>query len=279
MARSRPKARSVAFEFPDDMAVLWHPRFPEFACAANGVSLLMPYAEPQVIRAIREAAASVDDDDLADRGEGYLFQERRHHRQHRRFNDLLVAQVPSLARIERWMDRTYRWLGEHRSLRFNVAFAAGFETTAFATARWAERHSGRLFTGADPVVATLFLWHLAEEVEHKTVAYDVFEAIDGSRLRYAWATSVSAMLLVWFTFLSTVAMLTSTWRIWRPVTHLRLLWWSLSLAFEVLPTMAASAMPGHSPADLRDPDWMLAWLARVDPETGKMPLWDGSEVS
>ena len=33
--------------------------------------------------------------------------------------------------------------------------------------------------------ATMFLWHLAEEVEHKTVAFDVYQAVDGSKLRYA----------------------------------------------------------------------------------------------
>jgi predicted metal-dependent hydrolase len=263
----------VAFEFPDDLSAVWSTRFPEFACAADGVSLLMPYVEPQVVRAVRGAVPLLGDDDLVERVEGYLFQERRHHRQHRRFNDLLTVQVPALRRIEGWMDRTYRWLGEHRSLRFNVAFAAGFETVAFATARWTERHVGELFTGAEPVPATLFLWHLAEEVEHKTIAYEVFEAIDGSRLRYAAAMSLSALLLIWFTFLSTVVLLTSSKRIWNPITHLRLLRWSLSLAFEVLPSMAASAMPGHSPADLQDPSWMLDWLRQVDPDTGRMPLW------
>jgi hypothetical protein len=32
-------------------------------------------------------------------------------------------------------------------------------------------------------------------------------------------------------------------------------------------------MPGHSPADLQDPSWMLDWLRQVDPDTGRMPLW------
>jgi len=32
---------------------------------------------------------------------------------------------------------------------------------------------------AHPVVADLMRWHAAEEIEHKSVAFDVFEAVDG----------------------------------------------------------------------------------------------------
>ena len=102
---------------------------------------------------------------------------------------LVAARYPRLARVEGWMRRTYGWLGRTRSQRFNLAFAAGSETIAFTLARWTEEHLGELFTGADPVPTTLFLWHLAEEVEHKSAAFDVYEAIDGSRLRYAFATT------------------------------------------------------------------------------------------
>lgn len=37
---------------------------------------------------------------------------------------------------------------------------------------------------ADPVVADLFRWHLAEEVEHRTVAYDLFEHLCRTQLGF-----------------------------------------------------------------------------------------------
>src|SRR3546814_10345493 len=42
-------------------------------------------------------------------------------------------------------------------------------------------------TDVDPEMAHLFLWHAAEEVEHRHVAYDVYHHIGGGYLRRAAA--------------------------------------------------------------------------------------------
>jgi hypothetical protein len=269
--------RRVAFEYPDDMDPAWNDRFPEFAFAANSISLLMPYAEPYFVKSVRSALPELElDRPLQDQTRDYLKQELGHHVQHRHFNDILHTRYPSLVRIERWMSRTYGWFSRTRSLRFNLAFAAGSETIAYALARWSEKHLDSLFDGADPVATTLFLWHLAEEVEHKSAAYDVFEALDGSRLRYLLAMSTSFAILAWFTTIATFTMLFASGRWYRPVAWFRLLRWSVSLAFEVLPDMAVSAMPHHHPSDFTDPVLLTSWLTYFDPDTGTMPVWSSA---
>ena len=85
------------------------------------------------------------------------------------------------------MKRCADWVTGTRSRRFNLAFSAGGEIMSFLLARWVDEHAGELFAGADPVATTLFLWHLSEEVEHKSMAFDVYEEIDGSKLRYGLA--------------------------------------------------------------------------------------------
>jgi predicted metal-dependent hydrolase len=262
----------VHFDYGDDFDPAWNPRFPEFACAANSISLIMPYAEPYFVASMRAAIPQLDGD-LLDQTEDYLRQELQHQRQHRKLNRLVVARYPRVARVEGWMRRAYGWLSRTRSVRFNVAFAAGSETIAYSLARWSEKHLGELFAGADPTAASLYLWHLAEEIEHKTAAFDVFEAIDGSRRRYAWASIVSLTLLFWFTWMSTVVMLAGERRLFLPVTWFRLLRWSISLAFEILPTQLISALPGHHPRTLVDPIYLPAWLQQFDPSTGTLPLW------
>jgi predicted metal-dependent hydrolase len=251
-------ARRVKFDYGDDFDPAWNPRFPEFACAANSISMLMPYAEPYFVASVRSALSQLDDD-LRERSEEYLRQELAHYRQHRRFNDLVVARYPRLLRVEGWMRKIYGRLGRKRSLEFNVAFAAGSETIAYSLARWTEKHLGQLFTGADPIPTTLFLWHLAEEVEHKSAAFDVFEAVDGSRLRYAAATITSLTILFWLTWMSTVVMLAGERRAFYPVTWFRLM---------------VSSLPGHHPRSFVDPVYLPAWLTHFDPTAGTLPLWE-----
>ncbi|MCU1351176.1 MAG: hypothetical protein JWM05_385 [Acidimicrobiales bacterium] len=272
MTAASLQTRAMRFDYPADMDPAWNPRLPEFACAANSVSLLMPYVEPYVVRSVRAALPQLDAD-LAAEARGYLDQERSHHVQHRRLNRILGARYPSVQRLETLMRRTFGWLGRRGSPEFGLAFAAGFETIAYTSARWTDKHLKELFAGADAVPSTLFLWHLAEEVEHKSVAFDVYRATGGKRRTYVWAMVVSMLLLAGFSVAGTLLMLRAERRLFSPIAHLRLVKWSVSFVFELFPAMLGSAYAGHHPSQLADPPWLSRWLDSLDPETGTMPAW------
>jgi predicted metal-dependent hydrolase len=268
--------RRVSFEYPDDFEPMWVPHHPEFSAAANAISLGMPYAEPLFIRAVRSTFDQIDDD-LRARSESYIRQETGHHTQHKRFNDLISARYPGTLRVQRMMAANSAWVWR-RSPRFRVAYAAAGETISYAVARWTEAHLGELIDGADPVPATLFCWHLAEEIEHKANTYDVFEATDGSRLRYAAAMVVGFLTIAAFTFVGALVQLRAERRLRSPLTWLRLARLAISLAFVLVPIAVVSSLPGHHPRDFTDPIYLPAWLTRYDPATGTMPLW-GSDPS
>jgi predicted metal-dependent hydrolase len=271
---AEPQRRRVRFSYPDPLPTVWTPRFPEMSAAANAVSLSMPHVEPYVVASIRAGAAALPHDDpLRGSVDGFVAQEQEHHRQHHRFNELLVAQVRGLRRVEDAMSRVYGWLRRTRSTRFGVAFAAASESLAFSLARWTEAHSRRLFDGGDPHVSTLFLWHLAEEVEHKSVAHRVWAETDGSRRRYLWAALVSVVLLCGFTCWGSIVLLHHQRRLHHPVAWWRLAVWGTSLAFEVLPNLVAGSSRRHSPDELVDPPLLSSWLRHYDPATATMPLW------
>lgn len=266
--------RRVSFEYPDDLDPLWVPSMPEFSAAANAISLGMPYAEPLFIKAVRSTFDRIDDD-LRERSESYIRQETGHHTQHKRFNDIVSARYPSTKRVQRWMAANSAWVWR-RSPKFRVAYAAAGETISYGVARWTEDHLGEIMDRAEPVAATLFCWHLAEEIEHKSNTYDVFEATDGSRLRYALAALVGFLTIVVFTALGVFAQLWGEKRLRYPVTWYRLAKLAVSLAFVLVPVLVISALPGHHPRDFSDPLYLPAWLGQYDPDTGTMPLW-GSE--
>lgn len=269
--------RPIRLAYPDGMRAAWQPAKPEFAAACNALSLGMPYGEPYVMASIRDALPAVEaagDDEVAAQVRAYLEQEREHAHQHRRFNELLRAQHPALRHVERWLKRSYSFLNRRAGHRFGVAYAAGFEATAFAAARWMDTHRHSLFRGADPEPATLFLWHLAEEVEHKTVAHDVWSTVDGNRLRYGAAMALCFTMLVWFIFCGVVVQLAAWRRLLSPVAWFRLWTWGIGFAFEVLPTMAMTALPSHHPSKQADPSWMPMWLSTYDAATNTIPAWD-----
>ncbi len=266
--------RPIRLEWRDDTRARWQPLKPEFAAAVNALSLGMPYGEPYVMKAVRDALPEIHDDVLEREVQAYLEQEREHSKQHRRFNELLVAQHPALRHVERWLKWSYGFLTRRMGRKFAISYAAGFEATAFAAARWMDSNRHELFRGADPEPATLVLWHLAEEVEHKTVAHDVWAAVDGSRLRYATAMAVCFVMLVWFIFCGVMVQLTAWRRVLSPVAWFRLWKWGLGFASEVVPTMAVTLLRSHDPRKQANPSWMPLWLAAYDEEANTIPSWD-----
>ncbi len=274
--------RRVRFEYPTDTPTVWTPARPEFSCAANSVSLMMPALEPYFVRSIRAALPDLDGP-LREQTEAYIHQESQHHRQHRRFNQVLLGAYPALATLERGIASAFRRLEQRRSRQFNLAFAAASETMAYAAARWAEKHRKELFTGADDVASTLFLWHLAEEVEHKSVAHDVYwqlhASTPGARRRYGAAMAVSLTLIVSFVIGGTALLLAMERRLHSPVAWFRLLRWSVGFAFELLSDLVLSLLPGFHPNDFADPLWYEVWLQEFDAASGTLPVWHRAENS
>ncbi len=274
-----PSPRRITYDYQSLTSPMWTPRRPEFSCAANSVSLMMPIIEPYFVRSARRALPLLSSS-LVPLATGYLEQEAEHLRQHRLFNQLLVDNYPSLRHTERFMKRAYRWLEDHRSLEFSCAFAAVSETMAYSAARWAAERRTELFGRADEVAATLFLWHLAEEVEHKSAAFEIHRqlvAAEGrpvlARCRLLGAMALALGLVVLFVVWGTTVMLWGEHRFHHPIAWYRLTRWSLVFAFELLSNLTLSLLPGFHPDDLADPLFYEVWLREFDADTGSIPPW------
>ena len=269
---STVRHRDVHFDWPASFPVAWVPLNPEFSTCANAISLMMPHVEPYVAKSIRGVNDQLEDPELAAEAAAFVRQELGHHRQHRRFNEGVVASCPALGRVDSAMRRTYGWMWKRWGTRYGVAHAAAAETFAYAAARWVERRTA-LFTGGDPAISSMFLWHLAEEVEHKDVAFDVYAAVDGSRWRLARAMVVVMALIGFFGLWAVVVQQWKLRRLFHPVTWFRLVVWPISFAFEMLPLLAVALTTGHHPESLVDPAWYGLWLSGSD-ATGVSPHWE-----
>ncbi|MEZ5322618.1 MAG: metal-dependent hydrolase [Microthrixaceae bacterium] len=269
MARLRTRTPTLCFESvrPD-----WHPRLPEFAAAANAVSLMMPYVEPFVVRAVRSELSALDGE-LAEQARRYAEQESRHHTQHRHFNERLSGTVRGVGVLTRAMEWTFRGLSRWGSPRFHMAYSTASEALAYGLARWVERHHHELFDGADPDAARLYLWHLAEEVEHKQVAVDVYDERYGSRAALMCALAFTTVLLALFATAGTVVGLVHLGRRVRPSMLWNLCRWGTGFVFTELPNMFVALLPGHRPADFVDPTWYAVFLAGLEaaPVRGAVP--------
>ena len=120
------RIRPFTFEFPIDLDPEWVPGNPWRSHFYNGVSLTMPHLEPFLCKTMREALERVDNEGLREDMRGFIGQEAQHYECHRRLNEVLISQIPQLAKSEANIERSYAKLST-RGLRHRLAYSAGFE--------------------------------------------------------------------------------------------------------------------------------------------------------
>jgi uncharacterized protein len=185
--------RKVRFEFPESLDGI----FPGDDLMAEthlvAFSLTMPHLEPYLIRTYRQVLDRITDPALAEDVRAFIGQEAQHHRNHSRANDVVKRLVgneagSALQAIEDELEADYRRFTDTKSMRFNLTYAEGFEamTCAWALTQFEEAAAGRgIGSGSAGMGAwqQLWAWHAAEEVEHRTVAFGVYEHLCGGYLR------------------------------------------------------------------------------------------------
>jgi len=176
--------RKVNFEFTEDTELYAFPKLPRVSLFIAAFSLTMPYLEPYLIRMMLKAREQVSDQKLLDDMTLFSQQEGNHFRNHARINEIVRGKfddetAAELLRIETDLKEDYEHFLKNKPLGFNLAYAEGFEAMTCAVAL------GSAMRGAPPKSFVsdgwreLLDWHGLEEIEHRSVAFDVYQQVVG----------------------------------------------------------------------------------------------------
>ena len=272
--------RKMPFEFPDDIDPHWNPDRPEWSQMVNGASLAMPYLEPYLIRTMRKAGQKIYSDDLKAEVKLYIGQESQHFQQHRKFNDTLIENgYPELKEVEAQMKVEFQSFEKDRSLKFNLAYACGFESMALSIGHWLVKDRETLFSGSDSRVASLVLWHFVEEIEHKNVTFDAWQAVYGDYFYRVYGTFFAALHVMKFSRRAYQIMLKKD-GLWG---SLRSRWKLMKIIVRffanMLPATLAVCLPGHHPSEVRDPQWCLDWIKAYERDDSRVAALDTGNLS
>jgi predicted metal-dependent hydrolase len=146
----------------------------------NALSMSFPIGEQYFIDSVRAGLKALPDerrDDLKAEVQNFIGQEATHRRIHGLFNGHLAHMGFTNALEVRAAKRMQA--NAHRDVRVHVAATAATEHLTAIFADWMLRHPEAL-EGAEPRLQTLWLWHSAEESEHRSTAFDMYRALQGS---------------------------------------------------------------------------------------------------
>lgn len=268
-------ARKTAFDLTQ-ARVHWMADDAQATHTLNVGNLLFPTGERFFNDSLRNALPYVTDDRLRKEIRGFLGQEVTHGNEHERCVDRMEEhgidfrrELDLFERGRKILDKRVNSLPEplrRQAVLLTVAATAAAEHFTASLAGYILEDNKWSDSGVDPDMAHLFLWHASEEIEHRHVAFDVYQHVGGGYGRRA-AVMIPlglAVLMLWPLLTSEVMRRDPAARgMWSWRRHLRSVrrgevfslprsFWDMRLYFK----------SGHHPAELPGSlDMALEYLA------------------
>lgn len=151
----------------------------------NVLSCSFPHVERFIIDAARPFLHVVTDEKLRREIDAFIGQEGHHAHQHRRFNAVMREAGLDTERYERWFEGVLAAMNRVFGPTSKLALTAAFEHFASVFTAHYLRHAAPS-RQAPPEIDAAARWHAVEEIEHKSVSFDLYRAVRGAT-RTGWS--------------------------------------------------------------------------------------------
>ncbi len=194
----------------------WFDNHPFKTAWFNAMSITFPLGEKFFIDSVRHFSDQIDDPKLNEDVRGFCGQEGFHRREHQRYNETLCQkrgyQLEVMeGRLEKNIQRAYKFLSPLERL----AATAALEHITAILAESALSEDNPMIDNTDSAMQALWQWHAAEELEHKSVAFDVYRAVGGTEKIRKRAMRQSTFFLLVDVMMGLVHMLRKDKKLWN----------------------------------------------------------------
>ncbi|MFJ6095624.1 metal-dependent hydrolase [Williamsia muralis] len=269
-------ARPVSFDW-QGVPLEYIPGEPYATHFWNVMHLVLPEGERAMADVFAQALPHIDDERLREEVIGFVGQEATHASSHEGFRNHLTTHGMEIGPVLRRIDYAVQnifgdhgitsprarkaWLAE----RLGV-YAAAEHFTA-VVGEWLLDNSEFDQIGVDPTMLDLLRWHGAEELEHRNVAFDAFQYVDGSYVRRFRTAMIACggLAALWFSTAAYLYRNDSTvvrrrpWPIAFAAAARKHLIPGVSFLFK---QMYLYLQPGFHPSSMGDIDKAVRYLAK-----------------
>lgn len=252
----------------------WNGSDPVLTRFFDALSLHFPEGERFFIQSVRHFQDDVTDKQLRDDIRHFIRQEGQHGMAHDRFNQVMREQgidvEKALGNLRLFIRTTQKYLPK----KYQLAMTAAFEHFTATLGEAMLDDNNDMFDNADPIMRALFLWHGVEEVEHKAVAYDVYQtAAGGGYFTRTLALTTATALLPVIVAPVFWHMLKLDGATRKPIVILKglnKLSGPKGILTKMLPEFLAWYRPGFHPWETGMPEKVAAWLKEYEAHSDPM---------
>lgn len=178
---NRPKATGITvrkLQFnPKAIRRHYFANSPVMSHMLTALSSTFPIGEQFFVHSVRNVRDKVKDEKLQAQIAAFIGQEAMHSKAHAEFNDAWRSDDYHLDRFQAWLARKNEYV-KNLHPKIQLAITCAFEHFTALLGGYILRHPEVLATLDDDAVK-LWVWHAIEEIEHRAVAFDVYQAVYG----------------------------------------------------------------------------------------------------
>lgn len=200
--------RKVNFDF-NDIPKHWIADDPLATHILNMAHVILPAGEFWFCRVFNKALPYVENEQLKADVKGFIHQEAIHGRTHEKARIYFEQHSLDFTQFTQRMHYIFEVLlgdsplglsffkqliSEKQWLKLRIGMIAGIEHYTGVVGQWSLDNS--TLDDDEPIMVDLFRWHLAEEVEHRNVAFDLFKSMYSSDLNFQVTKNVSLIIVL-----------------------------------------------------------------------------------
>lgn len=210
------KARNMSFEIEQALATDWADKDAFLTAIFNAMSISFPSGEKNFIDSVRVYQDRIEDPKLRSEVKGFFKQEGIHSREHRKYNQLLCQQRGyDLEKLEGVYLNRIEASKNDPKITNRVMLASTVAVEHFTASFGESFLQGKLVKNVEGPLGDLWRWHSLEELEHKSVAFDVYRQIGGDNKMRTTVMRLSMMTLFWDVMKVAIKILRHDQQLWK----------------------------------------------------------------
>lgn len=208
-----PQVRRPEFGLEGNFEKYYADGNPLLSHLLNSLHVVFPEGEKLFIRSVKFFQDDIKDTQLKARVKGFIGQETQHMAQHEKIWDTLESHGVKVREYDTWYAKNAyetvegsirKIFGEETYKKIALAVTCGLEHYTATLAEVIMDENINAMDGFDPKMKALLMWHAAEEIEHKAVAFDVMQLVDGSPVTKNAGMLLATWALLYYGAIGTV---------------------------------------------------------------------------
>lgn len=171
--------RRMDYEF-QRVQKYWCNNDPIFTHYFTGLSTLFPEGEAYFVRSVRCFRKQIKNYELDQDIGAFIGQEAMHSKEHHAFHQSAKKYNLDPESLEKITGIVFKTIEKYFPKKWNLLLTLGIEHYTAVLVSYMMSDVNKMIT--DDTIRNLWLWHSIEEIEHKSVVFDLYQEIYGNKL-------------------------------------------------------------------------------------------------